>query len=116
VFKDDSDTYVYDVVKPGAAKAVAPAFFVARAVDEDDANMELTTFKALVSAGSKTRQYQVDVTMLQNNVELDDGTELLLPPLSKNGNDAAKASRKRKCLILLDRDDSTATKTPKLTS
>jgi len=66
VFKDDSKTYIYDVVKPGAATAVVPAFFVARAVDEDDANIELTTFKALVSTGSKTRQYQVDVAMLQD--------------------------------------------------
>ena len=115
VFKDDSGTYVYDVVKPGAAKAVVPTFFVARADNEDDANMELTTFKALVSTGSKTRQYQVDVTMLQNNVELDDGTELLLPPLSKNGNDAAKASSKRKCRILLDPDDNASAKTSKLT-
>ena len=105
VLKCVAGQLTYDIIKPGAAKAVVHAFYVARADTADEVNMEIVTFKALVSTGSKTRQYQVDVPMLQNTVELEAGVELLLPPLSK-GRDAAPRPSKRRSRIMLDHDDS----------
>jgi len=64
--------------------------------------MEIVTFKALVSTGSKTSKHEVDAQMLQNTVELEAGVELLLPPLKRDVDARSKASIKRKCRIMLD--------------
>ena len=108
VVKEDTAEHIFTLARPPKHKAV-PAFFVARCEHEDDANMELTLFKATVSTGSKAKQYQIDVPMLQNSRELEDGDELLLPPLNPTA-DGVPQSQKRISAIVVDDGNAAAKK------
>ena len=109
VSREGKDKLFFTAARPRKGKAVVPAFFVTRCVNAEDADMEVTTFRTLVSAGSNTHQHEVYVPMLQNTVDLEEGDELLLAPLEPADDPSPKVP-KRNLGILVDRDNASLKK------
>ena len=106
--KDNGMSFVLQ--NPGLKKATVPAFLVARAAKNEEANMATALFKAVVAAGAKATSYVVEVEYLHNTTDLNDGDALLLPPVVDSASREAVSHKRKHVGIILADSDATSSK------